>query len=138
MSAEEREALRVYERNYFRVYRTEWRKAHPEQSRAASRQLNAKYYKKDPMKHRQRVAAARYSLKVAEYLDLIARSGGRCEACGQEPATGKVLQVDHDHDTGLIRGVLCSGCNSALGRAGDNSDRLRRLVAYLEREPSSA
>ena len=65
----------------------------------------------------------------------------RCAICGQvETAvsrTGrpKSIAVDHDHDTGRIRGVLCDRCNRALGYLRDNPDLLRRAADYLERPP---
>ena len=65
----------------------------------------------------------------------------RCAICGQvETAvsrTGrpKSISVDHDHDTGRIRGVLCDRCNRALGYLRDNPDLLRRAADYLERPP---
>lgn len=41
--------------------------------------------------------------------------------------------VDHDHETGKVRGVLCRGCNGALGKFGDTVAGVRRALAYLER-----
>lgn len=40
--------------------------------------------------------------------------------------------VDHCHETGRVRGVLCFNCNSAIGKLGDDPDTLRRATAYLE------
>ena len=53
-----------------------------------------------------------------------------CEVCG-EPSN-KTLHIDHDHATGAVRGVLCEGCNHALGNAKDNPALLRSLADYLE------
>ena len=55
-----------------------------------------------------------------------------CELCGEPPGK-KSLNIDHCHATHAFRGWLCSGCNTALGRLGDNLDGLRRAQAYLER-----
>lgn len=52
-----------------------------------------------------------------------------CDICGR---TGCVLVPDHDHVRGHIRGVLCRGCNSALGILGDTLESLRKAVTYLE------
>ncbi|MBT2387612.1 endonuclease VII domain-containing protein [Streptomyces sp. ISL-11] len=42
------------------------------------------------------------------------------------------VHVDHDHDTGKIRGVLCFNCNSAFGKLRDDPGAPRRAIAYLE------
>jgi len=52
-----------------------------------------------------------------------------CEVCGSE----HMLAMDHDHGTGIFRGILCSACNRALGALGDDATSLRRVLAYLER-----
>lgn len=45
--------------------------------------------------------------------------------------------LDHDHDTGKIRGFLCHHCNRALGAFGDNLEGVMRIVAYLQQPPSA-
>ncbi|WP_335755288.1 endonuclease VII domain-containing protein [Streptomyces niveus] len=58
--------------------------------------------------------------------DLVAL--GICVICLSAPAA----HVDHCHETGRVRGVLCFNCNSAIGKLGDDPDTLRRATAYLE------
>lgn len=61
-----------------------------------------------------------------------------CEACGlEEDKNGRKFCIDHDHSTGLVRGLLCGGCNSALGHAFDDPSILRQLADYLERSLSN-
>lgn len=55
-----------------------------------------------------------------------------CDVCGTE-LVGRFRHVDHDHDTGVIRGVLCHSCNTTLGHCKDDPSLLRRLADYLER-----
>lgn len=57
----------------------------------------------------------------------------RCEVCGVEPPNCG-LHLDHDHESGAFRGWLCRDCNTALGLAGDNPERLRALADYLDRK----
>ncbi|MEV6027270.1 endonuclease VII domain-containing protein [Streptomyces sp. NPDC052036] len=59
---------------------------------------------------------------------LIASQGGVCGVCSAAPAT----QVDHCHQTGRVRGVLCFNCNSGLGLLGDNPEAMYRAADYLE------
>jgi hypothetical protein len=55
-----------------------------------------------------------------------------CECCGAPPGK-QALALDHCHTTGAFRGWLCSSCNTALGKLGDNKAGLLRALAYLER-----
>jgi len=47
------------------------------------------------------------------------------------------MAIDHDHKTGIIRGILCKDCNLILGWVKDDPDRLRAMVAYLEAPPGA-
>ena len=58
---------------------------------------------------------------------------GSCEVCGQ---VGR-LYVDHDHNTGMIRGLLCGACNVGLGCFRDDPRRVRKALEYLERTGST-
>ena len=58
-----------------------------------------------------------YKLTVAQYDTIFGYQNGTCYACQQpEPVASRRLAVDHDHTTGLIRGLLCSRCNPVLGK----------------------
>ncbi|MFE2230232.1 endonuclease VII domain-containing protein [Streptomyces kronopolitis] len=69
-----------------------------------------------------------YGLTVAERDTMLKEQFGICPIC-LEPGP---KHVDHDHDTGKVRGVLCFNCNSALGKLRDDPDAMRRAIAYLE------
>lgn len=67
---------------------------------------------------------------------------GNCSICGSSETvtrSGRVRRpsIDHCHRTGVIRGVLCSGCNSGLGLCNDDPARLRAAAEYLERYPTA-
>lgn len=73
-----------------------------------------------------------YKLTPEKYYDMLVAQAGGCAICGKAPKPGKVLCVDHNHKTGAVRGLLCAGCNHALGVFGDTTTGLRKAIQYLE------
>jgi hypothetical protein len=61
---------------------------------------------------------------------MLARQGGACAICKQPP-TRRPLFVDHCHTTGKVRGLLCHGCNAALGFMRDDHTRTSAATEYL-------
>lgn len=78
---------------------------------------------------RRRMLAKNYGLTPDAFQALIDRQNGVCAICGEAPDAGPV--VDHDHQTGAIRGILCGSCNKGLGMFGDSTQRLRAAITYL-------
>ncbi len=62
-----------------------------------------------------------YGLSLDDYEAMLARQQGCCALCGRRPWPGRPLQVDHDHQTGRVRGLLCGVCNSTLTRFEDET-----------------
>jgi hypothetical protein len=58
---------------------------------------------------------------------------GCCAACGDELQIGKQTHVDHDHETGTVRALLCARCNTMLTYFGDSAEGLQRVMDYLTR-----
>lgn len=71
----------------------------------------------------------RYKLRPGEYEALLAAQGGTCAICLQPPPYK--LFVDHCHETGRVRGLLCAPCNSGLGMLRDRPERAARAAIYL-------
>lgn len=73
-----------------------------------------------------------YGLTATQFSALQERAGGRCEICGRaESETSRRLAVDHDHETGIVRGLLCGRCNTGIGLLGDSLQGLQRAIDYL-------
>jgi hypothetical protein len=78
-----------------------------------------------------------YKMTVADYDAMLRDQGGACAIC-RRPETAKqigrtqFLSVDHDHETGAVRGLLCAHCNKALGHFRDSPGLLRYAAEYLE------
>ena len=72
---------------------------------------------------------SRYKITDTEYDSLVANQDGICAICKKVVE----LDVDHDHTTGKVRGLLCGNCNTALGKFQDSTDILFNAVVYLIR-----
>lgn len=94
----------------------------------------------EPGWHRD-FALRKYGITQKDYARLLAEQGGGCAICGATDAGmhnwGKKgikssLHVDHDHESGKVRGILCGPCNHGIGQLKDDPARLRRAAAYLD------
>lgn len=74
-----------------------------------------------------------FYLTEAQWQTIKDFQGGLCAICKHSL---KKANVDHDHSSGLVRGLLCARCNRALGRFGDSLVLLRAAVKYLESPPA--
>jgi hypothetical protein len=73
---------------------------------------------KNPGASRERNLKSKYGIDAEEYMRLLEEQGGGCALCGSEESrweSSPWLHVDHDHETGEVRGLLCHLCNIAVG-----------------------
>lgn len=73
-----------------------------------------------------------YGVTPENYETLFKEQNGLCAIC-ERPPKNRLLDVDHDHKTGKLRGLLCMNCNNGLGRFGDNPELLEKAAAYLQK-----
>lgn len=76
-----------------------------------------------------RVRLTKYRLDRERFDRLMESQGGLCAICRSSPAT----HIDHCHGTGIVRGILCLACNTALGSFRDNVETMLSAVSYLRR-----
>ena len=83
-------------------------------------------------------AARRYGVTVGEVQALAEKQGHRCAICGTHKSSiphdafkHNPLVIDHDHETGKVRGLLCPTCNVGLGQFKDSVGLLAKAIAYL-------
>lgn len=74
----------------------------------------------------------RYGLTPDAYADIVERQSGVCAICGSDGGGTASLHIDHDHNTGRVRGLLCSNCNRGIGHLQDAPGILAVAIAYLE------
>lgn len=86
----------------------------------------------------------RHGITQEQFDEMHRNQGGRCAICGTDNPFGphdryqqrrkrRVFSIDHCHATGKVRGLLCARCNLAIGNFGDDTERMRAAIAYLER-----
>lgn len=74
-----------------------------------------------------------FGISLADYNKMFQEQNGLCLGCYRHQSQLEItLNVDHNHETGIVRGLLCQNCNLVLGQAQDNPEILRRLADYLE------
>lgn len=98
--------------------------------------------RKSPEAYRRSNLRRNFGITPEQFDERLAQQGGVCAICGLVKHTydknGKPrsMHVDHDHQSGRIRGILCHDCNTGIGKLGDSVELLRSAVEYLERAPS--
>lgn len=145
---EQAERRREQRRASFKRYR----ERHPERARAHVhnwaknhprdlREYMKEYHQRPEVKERHRIWAqqnartkviAAYGITPDDYDLLLAKQDGGCAICGGVP--NYALGIDHEHGNGLVRGLLCRACNSAIGMFGEDVKRIERAASYLRRE----
>lgn len=118
-------------------YYKNWRKEHPDYSK--------EYYKKNTTKlklksrewsnkHRDKIVKRIYGLSEEDFKLLLLSQNNKCAICHIDFGKGILApHVDHDHETGIIRGLLCRRCNSGLGFFHDNELLILEALNYIKR-----
>ena len=92
---------------------------------------NANWHAKTPIQKQASRVKAMYGMEPDEYIALHEKQRGKCAICQNEPTTQRGLHLDHCHETGAIRGLLCHNCNVALGCLNDDPALMMRAIKYL-------
>lgn len=111
----------------------------PEAASVAQREYRLRPGVKE--KRRDEYLRRRYGITQADYNAMLADQDDVCAICRDPdawPGKGGNFHVDHCHDSGKVRGLLCSACNTALGTFGDDATRLEAAARYLRANVSEA
>lgn len=98
-----------------------------------SRKVNRLYYQKNREKQRERNINRLYGITTKEYDIMYNIQDGRCGICGiHRDELKRPLDIDHDHETGEVRGLLCFKCNAILGMIEIYKKEPDKWNKYLE------
>ena len=85
-----------------------------------------------PSKDNNAYYKRKYGITLADYNQMFSDQGGACAICNtHQCATGRALAVDHDHQTGKVRGLLCQACNTAIGKLKDDPELIKKAAEYV-------
>ena len=119
-----------------------WRKNNPDKVKAQKKRYNDNHLvennirtrnwrKLNPKKCKGYDLKKNYGISFEEYDEMMELQNYKCAICGEEQQ--KSLDCDHDHKTGNVRELLCSGCNRGLGNFDDNIKKLQKAIIYLKK-----
>ena len=101
--------------------------------KACDRERVKKRHQDNPERTRNNDLMRNYGITLQDHANMFSEQQGLCAICGEEgDGRWKKLCVDHCHDTGKVRKLLCRNCNMVLGQVGDNVQLLEKMVTYLK------
>lgn len=117
----------------------EWVRQYEAQRRERKLATMAADRKANPDKYRDQWLRWRYGIGLADYERMVEEQGGACGICREIPkqTRRRALLIDHDHDTGAVRELLCYSCNNMLGRLYDDPLRALAALRYLRKHGRS-
>lgn len=93
-----------------------------------------RYYDSNKDTHKNCSLKRIYGITLEYYKQILHSQNYRCSICGvHEEELKKSLAVDHCHNTGIIRGLLCKSCNTGIGNFKDDVDIMKKAIEYIER-----
>jgi hypothetical protein len=108
-----------------------WQKQNPERYRASK----IAWQKQNPEKRREYFLRRSYGIGLDDYNTMMIKQENKCLICRREFVIGNKARspvVDHCHNTGRVRGILCHNCNSGLGLLEDDLTLFSRAIAYIQ------
>ncbi len=115
--AKKTEQYRAYKRKYIENNREKLRQR-AKQYRLKNKENNYQHLKK-------------FNITKEQYMEMLEKQNHVCAICGQKDVN-KRLAVDHCHTTNIVRGLLCSACNTSLGKFKDSVELLQKAIQYLK------
>jgi hypothetical protein len=107
----------------------EWGRKNPDRKR----EMGKKWRTANKERLRIQNACRHYKITPAQFKAIVKKQKGKCAICGAKSSGKRNLHIDHCHATGIVRGLLCGKCNTAIGMVNENISLLRKAYRYLLR-----
>jgi hypothetical protein len=132
----------THNKTQYNAYMRQWRANHPgyssryttawaRKNRDKDRALKKKSARKDPIRFFRWQLWKKYHITLETYNEMLVRQGNKCGICERSFSSDLRSCVDHDHNTGKFRGILCNNCNSAIGFFAESITTLSSAIKYL-------
>ena len=123
-----KEKTRQYNKEYYHKVRK-----HKKKDKKKINEYHKEWRSKNKEKWKRYQTCHRYGISTEEYEDLIESSGKSCPICNTLFDDSKYKRnIDHCHETGIVRGIICNHCNVALGWFKHDEDILRRAISWIK------
>ena len=109
-----------YNHNYYQKNKTKVKRKRNQRSR------------ENPSIEKAKSLRRHYGITLDEWQLMWEDQDGKCAICGKHFLKPSNANVDHNHETGKIRGLLCGRCNRGLGHFYDNTELLMKVIKYLD------
>lgn len=107
-----------------------YRAKYPERAKAISKQQDLRRVADG--RSLEKHLRLKYGMTIAQRDEMFEAQGSCCAICRTDKPPGKnSWHIDHDHDTGAVRGILCGNCNTGIGMLADDPDRILAAAQYL-------
>jgi hypothetical protein len=142
LTPERKEQQKIYQRkrreekvDEARAYAHSYYQKHKERYRAAlvARREMMKQDGTWQKRSREYMIRHAYGISIDKYDQMFTEQGGVCAICGYPAMNGRKLHIDHDHKTGVVRGLLCVRCNNAIERMDKCPDWHEKAEMYLRK-----
>lgn len=126
---------------YQEIYRADWKPDTKEEKQKIKKKIyNRKNKEQISKKQRERILSKKYNISSIIYDEMLKAQENKCAICNQEETSThskkynniiKRLAVDHNHNTGKVRKLLCARCNKILGAVNEDINILLNMINYL-------
>jgi Recombination endonuclease VII len=106
-----------------------------ERSKEKKKENSKKRYFSSVEVRRKFYLKSKFNISSEDYNEMLVKSNHACEICEKPDATNRHLSVDHNHITGIVRGLLCTRCNAAIGSLNTDIgvELLQNAIEYIRR-----
>ena len=142
-----KEALREKQREYYQKNKEailersrQWQANNPERVKELAsngymrRVIREEQFPEEKRRRRNKIYKSRYGISLEEYEAIEKDQNMACAICKARCARYEFLSVDHCHETGKVRGLLCHSCNVAIGHFKDSAENLENAVQYMKKQ----